>query len=116
MHQVVMNVELDKRTNMWDNVLVTGEYAQVSGIKERIEDECKSYLAASETSHESQSKDISFLKVILINFRFQSTLSRIKIKRVFLRFSVVVLFLKLCLLIQRIILQRLIIMSLGQKY
>ena len=62
MHISMTNTYPEKRLQLHDNVLLIGELADVEGLKTRLEFEYAPYIAASETSHESQAKEIKFLK------------------------------------------------------
>ncbi|KAI8814929.1 actin family [Cladochytrium replicatum] len=53
----------DKRLQLWENTLITGGLSLVTGLRERLEYEIAPLIAASETSHETQPKELKFLKI-----------------------------------------------------
>ncbi|KAJ3195770.1 hypothetical protein HK101_011112 [Irineochytrium annulatum] len=54
---------LEKRLMLWENVLVTGGCCCVKGLKDRLEKDLEVHLAASETAHEFQAKEVKYAKI-----------------------------------------------------
>ncbi|TPX66978.1 hypothetical protein SpCBS45565_g04079 [Spizellomyces sp. 'palustris'] len=55
--------EPERRTSLWDNLMLTGGCSLLKGMKQRLEVEIGSLIAASETSNEFQAKDIKWVNM-----------------------------------------------------
>jgi actin-related protein len=60
---VMENIDPMHRMTLWENVVLTGGLSQIKGLSARIESEVAVFISASETSHETQAKDIVFLGI-----------------------------------------------------
>ncbi|CAG8498696.1 14051_t:CDS:2, partial [Acaulospora colombiana] len=55
--------ESDKRSILWESIVLTGGSSLIKGFKERLEAELRLYLAASENYGDFQMKEVKFLKL-----------------------------------------------------
>jgi actin-related protein len=55
---VMEHVDPLHRPSLWENIVLTGGISQIKGMLARLESEIAVYISASETSHETQAKDI----------------------------------------------------------
>jgi actin-related protein len=59
----ISSCEPDKRSVLWENILVTGGSSLMKGLKERIKVELSTYLTYSDNTGEYQVKEAKFLKI-----------------------------------------------------
>ncbi|KAI8914484.1 actin family [Gorgonomyces haynaldii] len=60
---VTKSCEADKRLLMWESLILTGGSSLIKGMKTRIEKEAGQQIAVSETSNESQAKEVKWQRL-----------------------------------------------------
>jgi hypothetical protein len=60
---LLVGMEPEKRSLLWESLIFSGRMSDKTGLKERFEREIAPFISASETSNECQPKEVKFPKL-----------------------------------------------------
>lgn len=75
---VLEGPEPKDRSHIWESVILVGGLSEIKNLRDRLEYEMVPFLAASETSHEYQAKEIKFARIpeFYMNYKEKHHLAR----------------------------------------